>query len=168
MRLAVHYQGTDLANVGEGVIMLAAVIVSVCAVSPLAFRPDSYPQCTNCGSTSAFAGRYGSSRAQARGGVPPHSQRGQQTSASVSGHQRNVRHSYAEKADARSRWDRSYQSLLQWNETGLKDQASSPLLTHKNSNEHGDVRSGFNESSCCGESRESSAVTLPMMETGCR
>ena len=66
--------------------------------------------------------------------------------ASVSGHQRNVRHSYVEKADARSRWDRSYQSLMQWNETGLKDQASSPLLTQENSNEHGDVRSGFNES----------------------
>jgi hypothetical protein len=58
----------------------------------------------------------------------------------------NIRHSYVEQPDARSRWDRSYQSLIQWSETGLKDQASSPLLTQENSNEDGDVRSGFNES----------------------
>ena len=56
-----------------------------------------------------------------------------------------VRHSYVEQLDARSRWDRSYQSLIQWSETGLKDQPSSPLL-QENSNEHGDIRSGFNES----------------------
>ena len=56
----------------------------------------------------------------------------------------NIRHSYVEQPDARSRWDRSYQSLIQWSETGLKDQASSPLLTQENSNEHCNVRSGFN------------------------
>jgi hypothetical protein len=57
----------------------------------------------------------------------------------------NVRHSYVEQPDARSRWDRSYQSLIQWSKTGLKDQPSSPLL-QENSNEHCDIRSGFNES----------------------
>ena len=56
----------------------------------------------------------------------------------------NVQRRYVEQPDARARWDRSYQSLFQWSETGLKDQASSPLLTQENSNEHGDVRSGFN------------------------
>jgi hypothetical protein len=40
-----------------------------------------------------------------------------------------VRHSYVEQSDARARWDRSYQSLIQWSETGLNDQPSSPLLS---------------------------------------
>jgi hypothetical protein len=57
----------------------------------------------------------------------------------------NVRHSYVEQPDARSRWDSSYQSLIQWSKTGLKDQPLSPLL-QENSHEHGDIRSGVNES----------------------
>ncbi len=56
-----------------------------------------------------------------------------------------IRRSYVEQPDARSRWDRSYQSLIQWSEMALKDQPSSSL-SQENSNEHCDVRSGFNES----------------------
>ena len=32
----------------------------------------------------------------------------------------NVRRSYLEQPDARSRWDRSYQSLIQWSGAGLE------------------------------------------------
>jgi hypothetical protein len=39
-----------------------------------------------------------------------------------------VRRRYVEQPDARSRWDRSYQSLIQWREAVLKDQSSSPLI----------------------------------------
>ena len=54
----------------------------------------------------------------------------------------NVRRRYVEQPDALSRWDRSYQSLIQWSETALRDQPPSPL-SQENSNEHGNVRSGF-------------------------
>jgi hypothetical protein len=54
----------------------------------------------------------------------------------------NIRHSYVEQPDACSRWDRSYQSLIQWSQLALKDQSSRPLL-QENSNEHSHVRSGF-------------------------
>jgi DNA invertase Pin-like site-specific DNA recombinase len=57
----------------------------------------------------------------------------------------NVRRTYMEQPDARSRWDRSYQSLTQWSEKGLRGQPSSPY-SQENSDENGDVRSGFNES----------------------
>jgi hypothetical protein len=57
-----------------------------------------------------------------------------------------VRRNYLEQSDARSRWDRSYQSLIQWSGAGLKGQASSPLLTQENSHEYRAVRSGVNES----------------------
>jgi hypothetical protein len=55
-----------------------------------------------------------------------------------------VRRSYLEQPDAGSRWDRSYQSLIQWSGAGLNGQASSALLTQENSHEHCDVRSGVN------------------------
>src|SRR5690242_8574074 len=58
----------------------------------------------------------------------------------------NVRRTYLEQPDARSRWDRSYQSLIQWSGEGLKGQTSSPQLTQENSHEHRAVRSGVNES----------------------
>jgi len=58
----------------------------------------------------------------------------------------NGRRRYLEQPDARSRWDRSYQSLIQWSGQGFKGQASSPLRTQENSNEHRDVCSGVNES----------------------
>ena len=58
----------------------------------------------------------------------------------------NVRRTYLEQPDARSRWDRSYQSLIQWSGEGLKGQTSSPQLTQEKSHEHRAVRSGVNES----------------------
>jgi len=55
-----------------------------------------------------------------------------------------VRRNYVEQPDARSRWDRSYQSLIQWSGTGLKDQPASPPYTQENSNENRHVGSGIN------------------------
>ena len=56
----------------------------------------------------------------------------------------NVGRSYAEQPDARSRWDRSYQFLIQWSAASLTDQAFSSPLTQENSHENRNVRSGVN------------------------
>ena len=71
----------------------------------------------------------------------------------------NVRRSYLEQPDARSRWDRSSQSLIQWSEQGLKGRASSPLLTQEKSHDHRAVRSGINESDKHKHKRSSSSYT---------
>jgi hypothetical protein len=54
-----------------------------------------------------------------------------------------VQRCYVEQPDACARWDRSYQSLIQWGKTDEK-MSPSPRLLRENNHEYGDVRSGVN------------------------
>jgi hypothetical protein len=54
-----------------------------------------------------------------------------------------VQRRYVEQPDARARWDRSYQSLMEWGKTNVK-RSPSPRLLQENNDEHCDVRSGVN------------------------
>ena len=55
----------------------------------------------------------------------------------------NVQRRYVEQPDARARWDRSYQSLIEWGKTHVK-RSPFPRLLQENNDEYGDVRSGVN------------------------
>ena len=57
----------------------------------------------------------------------------------------NVQRRYVEQPDARARWDRSYQSLIEWGKTHVK-RSPFPRLLQENNDENRDVRSGVNES----------------------
>ena len=70
----------------------------------------------------------------------------------------NVQRRYVEQPDARARWDRSYQSLIEWGKTHVK-RSPFPRLLQENNDEYGDVRSGVNESDKHKPKRSSSRYT---------